>query len=191
MKYARIYKLKIALHNTHPPIWRRLLVPSDLTLADLHAVFQIAMGWTNSHLHEFIINGNRYGEPFEEDEFDMLDEKKVVLHRVVNQPKMSFKYEYDFGDSWDHRILLEEILPPNPEALFPICVAGRRACPPEDSGGIYGFYNYMEIIQDPEDEEYSEIKMWLGEEYDPAAFDIHAVNNELKRYKTYNLENDF
>jgi hypothetical protein len=135
-KNASIYQLKITLRESKPPIWRRIQVKSNTTLAKLHDIFQIVMGWTDSHLHQFIIRGAEYGVPHSDYDMEMEDEKHFKLGKLIFAEKERFVYQYDFGDSWEHEILVEKILPIEKDLHYPICLKGNRACPPEDCGGI-------------------------------------------------------
>jgi hypothetical protein len=182
-----VYQLKVTLDDSKPPIWRRLLVPENVTLYELHAILQIAMGWTNSHLHMFRIGGQIYGDP-EDDEFGDLgtqDENRYRLNKVVGRRGMTFHYEYDFGDSWEHSILVEEILPAGKGVTYPVCVKGKRACPPEDVGGVWGYEGFLEAIADPEHEEHDEYLEWVGGEFDPEEFDLEEINTVLPNYRRF------
>jgi hypothetical protein len=176
-----IYQIKVTLEESKPPIWRRLLVRSDITLAGLHRIIQAAFGWGDYHLHQFIVGEIYFGEPHPDydDYLEMHDERKITLHRIAQREGFKFRYEYDFGDSWLHQVLVEKILPQEPGRDYPVCVKGRRACPPEDVGGIWGYYHFLEAIQDPEHEEHSEYLEWIGGEFDPEAFDLDEVNQAL------------
>ena len=180
-----IYQIKVTLENIKPPIWRRLLVRSDITLADLHRIIQAAMGWWNYHLHQFIVDGTYFGEPHPDyDDFlDMRDERDVTLRQIVSGEGFKFRYEYDFGDSWLHQVLVEKVLAPEAGLDYPICIKGRRACPPEDVGGVWGYYGFLEAIQDPKHPEHEEYVEWIGEEFDPAAFDLDEVNRALRAWQ--------
>ena len=178
-----IYQIKVTLRGSKPPIWRRIQVAGDTNLGKLHRIIQEVMGWYNSHLHEFIIDGEHYGEPSPDDFFDVEDENKFKLSRVVFGEKSRLVYEYDFGDSWEHVLLVEKILPPEPGVRYPICLKGKRACPPEDCGGIWGYESLLEIIRDPEDSEHEEMLEWLGGEFDPEEFDLDGVNKGLERLR--------
>ncbi len=187
VKNIKWYQLKITLMGV--PIWRRLLVREDVNLGLLHAVIQVAMGWTNSHLHHFIIGQKRYSDPQFDDGFDFgeppaLDEEKATLAEVVPRAKVKFIYEYDFGDSWVHSITVEKILEPDavPKG-FAECTGGERACPPEDCGGIGGYADLLEIIKNPKHEEHESMMEWLGGRFDPDAFDIEKTNKYLKKLK--------
>ena len=179
---AKIYRMKVTLEDSKPPIWRRLLVRSDITLADLHRIIQVAMGWSDYHLHQFIVQGTYFGEPHPAyaDDLDMHDEQEVTLRQIVAGEGFKFCYEYDFGDGWEHQVLVEKILPPEPDQRYPLCIKGRRACPPEDVGGVWGYLGFLEAIQDPDHPEHEEYLEWIGGEFDPEAFDLDAVNGKLR-----------
>jgi hypothetical protein len=181
-----IYQLKITLKGFRPPIWRRVLVPSDFTLARLHWVMQAAMGWTNSHLHHFRVGETYYSLPFPGTDWEDADEedaRRVKLAQVAPRAKAKFEYEYDFGDSWDHEILVEKILPPEPGAKYPLCIVGKGACPPEDVGGVWGYAEFLKAIADPEHKEHEMYLEWIGGGFDPDAFDLDEVNRALRRVK--------
>ncbi len=182
---APIYQLKITLRYIRPPIWRRVQVPSDITLAKLHRLIQVVMGWTDSHLHYFEAGGVTYGLPDPDVDYDLdvKDSRRVRLAKVAPEEKAKMVYEYDFGDSWMHDILVEKILPPDPDVRLPICLKGRRACPPEDCGGPWGYVRFLEIIHDPEDPEYEEMREWYGGDFDAEAFDAAEINRELQEVK--------
>jgi hypothetical protein len=179
-----IYQLKITLNDSKPPIWRRILVPDSISLHQLHTVLQIVMGWTNSHLHQFIIDGEYYGEPDEEDGYseDLKNEKRCRLNQFVGRKGFKFIYEYDFGDSWEHTILVEAILPIQKSAQYPICLDGKRACPPEDVGGVWGYDDIMKIYRNPKHPEHEDMLEWIGEDFDPEFFDMEDANLGLRQY---------
>lgn len=212
----QIYTLRITLRDTKPPIWRRVAVPSDITLGQLHEVIQIAMGWTDSHLHHFMLQDKslkrgpeviarlaeegRYDEIFTASrgirvfgprtdpfggELDMEgeDEDAVTLAEVCPEVKRKLTYEYDFGDGWEHVIEVQKILEPKPGEAYPICLAGRQACPPEDCGGVPGYYRLLDIIADPKHDEHEDMIEWLGEEFNPDAFDMDEVNEMLGEWR--------
>jgi Plasmid pRiA4b ORF-3-like protein len=174
-----IYQIKVTLEGSKPPIWRRLLVPANLNLGDLHQILQVAMGWTDSHLHQFQVGEKSYGVPDPNMDWT-LDEDRVKLAQIVKGEKSRFRYEYDFGDSWSHAILVEKILPAEPGKPYPICVKGKGCCPPEDCGGIWGFYEFVEAMANPKHAEHKNLKEWYGDDFDPEAFDIDDVNRILK-----------
>ncbi len=184
-----IYQLKITLRRSSPPIWRRIQVPADIRLDMLHTVIQGVMGWSDYHLHEFTDNvrdrrnSPRYGVPEPEALFglpEMQDERKFRLNQLLTAPKQKIVYEYDFGDSWEHDVLLEKILPPDPDARYPRCIKGARACPPEDVGGVWGYQGFLEAMADPQHEEHEQYVEWIGDTFDPEAFDVDAVNRRLQ-----------
>lgn len=178
-----VYQLKVTLDHVRPPIWRRVLVPSAITLAGLHDVLQIAMGWTDSHLHQFEFRGALYGKPVREYDFDVQDEARTRLDRLLVRAKDQMHYEYDFGDGWRHLITLEKVVTPESTVQLPTCIAGARACPPEDCGGAPGYAQLCEVLADPTHPEYEEMLEWVGEDYDPAFLDLDAVNRTLTRLK--------
>lgn len=175
-----IYQIKATLKGSRPPVWRRFQVPADITLRRLHLVLQTVMGWTGYHLHMFIIDGLEYGEPDEDDFAPLEDESRARLGRVVQCEKTRFAYTYDFGDGWDHSLLVEKIIPLQEGAIYPICLAGARACPPEDCGGIDGYAELLQALQNPNHERHSELRHWLGDSFDTGAFDLPEVNQALR-----------
>jgi hypothetical protein len=182
----QVYQLKITLLGSQPPIWRRFQVPSDMNLAKLHQVIQYVMGWEDSHMHQFKVGKTYYGTTYPDD-FDGMpetkDERKARLQELAPRPKAKFVYEYDFGDSWEHEVVLEKILPPEPGTKYPVCSEGKRACPPEDCGGVWGYADLLDTIKDPNHPEHEDMLEWLGGEFDPEAFDVEAVNKALKRIR--------
>jgi hypothetical protein len=177
LKTQVIYQLKVTLEGVRPRVWRRLLVPGVITLNELHDVLQVAMGWTHSHLHRFTIGDADYGAPDDEG-FGYHDERRHRLADVARE-KDRFIYEYDFGDSWSHEILVEKVFAPEPGARYPRCLAGARACPPEDCGGAWGYREFLAAIKDPAHEDHAEMVEWAGEGFDPEAFSAKAVDAAL------------
>ncbi len=175
---APILQMKVTLLNSKPPIWRRILVPSNFTFKKLHDILQVAMGWSNSHMHEFVVNGEHIGDS--DPEFgldDVRDESRIRLTTVISLKR--FRYQYDFGDSWEHDILIEKVLEPDPNQPYPHCVKGKRACPPEDIGGVWGYDSFLEVMKDPAHPEYETYVEWIGGEFDAEAFDEAEVNEIL------------
>jgi len=173
-----IYQLKVTLDDNKPPIWRRILVSENITLRDLHEIIQRVMGWRNYHLHLFRISGQIYGDP-EDDETGMLGTKNEARYRINQfwlREKSKFSYEYDFGDGWEHTILVEKITSTDPSAYYPVCIAGKRACPPDDVGGIWGYADFLEATADSAHGEHDEMLEWAGGEFDPEKFDLDQVN---------------
>lgn len=176
----QVYQLHISLNNIEPNIWRRILVPSEITLDILHITIQKVMGWEDEHLHLFIDGNKQYGthEPdWDELGADHGDESVVQLKQVLSAPDQTLLYEYDFGDSWLHTIKLEEIKSVEEVENSPFCLEGERTCPPENCGGIPGYYNLLEIMADPKHEEYEDTLLWLGSQFDPDAFDLNEINS--------------
>ncbi len=183
-----IYQLKITLQGSKPPIWRRVKVPSDISLHRLHKVIQTVMGWENCHLHQFIVGDSYYGEPDPYNdsgifESKMNDDKKVRLSELVLGEGHWFEYEYDFGDSWLHRVLVEKTLQPEPDVRYPRLIKGKRACPPEDVGGIWGYEEFLEAIRDPGHPEHREMLDWVGDKFDPEEFDMDEINQRLTKIR--------
>jgi hypothetical protein len=180
----RAYQLKVTLMETDPPVWRRLIVPGDTTLARLDRIIQAAMGWANSHLHTFTVGGVLYAEPSPEWEVDVRDERRVRLADIAREEGEAFVYEYDLGDSWRHQVLVEEVIVETGEAHGPRCLGGERACPPEDSGGVGGYYDMLATLRDPDDDEYEGTRTWVesmtGGPFDPEAFDRKAANRAIE-----------
>jgi len=174
-----VYQLKITLKGSKPPIWRRLQVRSNTTLAHMHLVFQIVMGWTDSHLHVFRVGDVEYGAPDAEWDMEVRDEGRVQLGQIVKASGERFAYAYDFGDDWDHVVLVEKVLPPEPDARYPVVLTGRRACPPEDVGGIWGYPDFLAALANPEDAEHERWREWIGGSFDPEAFAVDAINRTL------------
>jgi len=212
----QIHQLRIDLERAKPPIWRRVLVPSDLTLYGLHVAIQIVMDWDEDHLHCFAqpldrkqsageeierllargdwdaaeeaMRGERvYSPSFDPmgEPIDMVgqDESEVSLREVCPEVGGKLRYDYDFGDDWRHPIVVEKIeAVGSQEEAAPVCVTGRKASPPEDCGGIYGYYALLEAFADPAHPQHEDSIDWLGEDFDPDCFDIDAVNAELRRW---------
>jgi hypothetical protein len=177
---TKILEIEILLGDVQPAVSRRVQVPGEATLAELHEVVQAAMGWTNSHLHEFDVGGVRYGllDP-DWDAGQVGDEAKAKLFRLVGQGDR-LVYVYDFGDNWTHTLTVEKIVAPEPGVRYPRCVAGHRACPPEDVGGPWGYDGFLEVIADPGHPEHDERTEWAGGSFDPARFGLDEVNEALE-----------
>lgn len=181
-----VYQLKVELQGAKPPIWRRILVPGNITLERLHSIIQICMGWNDLHLHQFLIDRTCYCLPDEDDLWHTSrpkNEAKYTLQDLQKKIQPRFQYIYDFGDDWIHQITVEKVLSPEEGKFYPTLITGRRACPPEDIGGIHGYMHLLEVLSDPEDEEYEEMTDWLDMDFfDPAQFgkeDIAVINATL------------
>jgi len=186
-----IYQMKITLKDVDPSVWRRLQVNGQINLKKLHEVFQIAMGWTNTHLHQFLIGSFWYSVPDEEEDHESLDERKFKLDSLGLEVNQEFEYQYDFGDGWEHVILIEEIFGKDDlHSDVPVCLAGERACPPEDCGGPFGYEDFLKIIQDPVHSEHESMLEWAGGSFDPEAFSLEETNAALKKIRAGSSKKD-
>lgn len=176
-----VLQLEVTLLDTNPPIWRRVLVDGGSTLDRLHEVIQAAFGWWNYHLHEFEVGAKRYGVPDPEESWGepLQDEGRARLDAIAREHS-SFRYTYDFGDGWEHRVVVEKVLPQDTATTVPACIGGRRACPPEDCGGTWGYRELLEILADPTHPEHEERLEWLGRTLDPDAFDPSEFEDNLR-----------
>ncbi|MEE8428445.1 MAG: plasmid pRiA4b ORF-3 family protein [Gammaproteobacteria bacterium] len=175
-----VYQIRVTLQYIQPTVWRRFRVVSTVNLADFHIALQIVMGWSNSHLHQFLMNARCYGMPEEEFPDNTLDEKQFRLEQLLKAEKDYLNYSYDFGDGWEHHVMLEKILPFDQKTSSTHCLEGERACPPEDVGGPPGYEMFLEAIGDASQPEYHEMLEWAGGEFDAGFFDLEAVNKVLK-----------
>ncbi|MEJ3744033.1 plasmid pRiA4b ORF-3 family protein [Actinomycetes bacterium KLBMP 9797] len=178
---APIYQLKVSLRGAQPPIWRRLEVPADISLPRLHRVLQVAFDWEDYHLHAYETPFGRFGDP--DPDLDQRSERSVTLEQVAPSASDKIIYTYDFGDDWEHEIVVEKVLDRDPAAAYPRCTGGRRAAPPEDCGGVWGYANLIDTLANPDDPEHDDMVEWLGlddpADFDPAAFDPEAVTRAL------------
>ena len=174
----RFYLLKVQLLGMKPDIWRRFVVPADITLDHLHIVIRIVMGWNNSHLYEFIIEKKRYSENPESKKDGQIC-SRYRLGDLINQKGLTFRYIYDFGDGWEHTIRLEEIQPFDLDIIYPQCIGGKRACPPDDCGGPPGYATMLAALKDSNHPEHELYLDWVGEEFDPEWFDMDEANDAL------------
>ena len=172
-----VYQLKVTLIDSQPPIWRRVQVESGVTLDHLHHTLQVVMGWTNSHMHGFRVpqpvkrGARRRLLPVES-----ADEKVTRLYDLLRRPRDWCVYDYDFGDGWEHQLLLEIVVARLPSARYPMVLAGRGACPPEDVGGLPGYYHFLQVMSDPKHPEHEDMLEWASGNFDPTAFNLHEVN---------------
>ncbi len=182
---AALLQLRIDLESIRPPIWRRVVVPETITLAKLHRVIQIIMGWKDAHMHLFEVAGQRYGKPDPESAewgTPIHSERRATLAGSL-AGATSLIYIYDFGDYWRHRIKIEAIMPPDSELRHPICTAAHHACPPDDVGGPCGYMNFLDAMLDPNHPEHNSMLQWYGRAFDPEAVDLEAINAELEAIK--------
>ena len=192
---SSVFKFRIELEGSNPKIWREFLVPSDITFYRLHHIVQIIMGWENYHLYEFTIDSYRIGRQFEDDGFngphEVIDAQKIQIGDVLKSNGQKLHYLYDFGDFWEHSLTLEMIID-NLTIPFPVCCAGELSCPPEDVGGLIGFYDFLKIMGKPKHSEYKELKEWVKSKlvaidgkYDPEKFHFEKVNWVLFQLDVY------
>lgn len=180
---AEIYQIKLTLIGAHPPIWRRIQVEGSIPLATLHRVIQVVMGWSNFHLHRFRVKGTAYGrpEPGDVGPNKPEDERNFALCDLVSQEGSRLTYEYDFGDNWQHEILIEWIQPAEEGAHYPSCLEGAGACPPEDVGGVSGYDHFLEAMADPKHPEHQDYRAWIGGDFIPPKFDLARINRILAK----------
>jgi hypothetical protein len=175
----QVYVLRITLGEVAPPVWRQVIVPGAYTLDRLHRVVQLAMGWSDCHLHAFEVAGVQYGVP-DPDMLDVRDEMDARVDAIAGKDG-SFVYTYDFGDWWEHRIVVEDVLVAEPEERYPICVDGEEACPPEDCGGPYGYADLRRVLADPAHADHVATLAWFGAHTGDRAFDADRVTALLRR----------
>ncbi len=178
-----MYQLKITLNGITPPIWRRLLVSEHVSFYKFHHILQITMGWTNSHLYYFGENESKIGDIYLWEDDETQSDQLITINRVLNPDNPKLSYIYDIGDFWVHTIELEQVLPEMKTQRK--CIGGERGCPPEDCGGISGYYEILETLKHPRTMEYKELIMWLDRKFDPESINIGIINTRLGLLKTY------
>jgi hypothetical protein len=157
-------------------------VPGNTRLDKLHLILQATMGWWDYHLHQFVVGGDTfYGKPHPDDWHEVHDEQETWLYQLASREKFKFVYEYDFGDNWEHVLLVEKIGPPEAGTHYPRCIKGKRACPPEDVGGVWSYGGFVDAIKDPNHPEHDDMLEWAGDDFDPEAFDVTEINEALRR----------
>ncbi len=176
-----VYQIRISIDNIQPPIWRRILVKDNITLDEFHEIIQITMGWEDYHLYNFRINNQHYSIPTD-NFFEISDynSEEILLRSVVKKEKQKFRYTYDFGDNWQHTILIEKILPIDKNQKYPVCIKGKRACPPEDCGGVWGYENFRDAIEDEKHPEHKDMLEWIDDDFDPEEFDLNEINSFMR-----------
>lgn len=182
----RVFRLRVQLLDVYPPIWRQITIRCEATFWALHVALQNAMGWTDSHLHDFELPNADGEEPVwigmpdleDEDEREILAELDARLDAWIHCEGEVLFYNYDYGDGWRHRVVVEAIEPATAHARYPRCLAGERACPPEDVGGAQGYETFLRALADPEHEEHDSYREWAGEDFDPERFDPAKVRFE-------------
>jgi hypothetical protein len=182
-----MHQLRVTLSESEPAIWRTFVVPSNIDMGLLHMVLQTVVGWTNSHLHQFVVDGRRISDPrFELDDVQgeepTVDEQDVLLREVAPKVGNRMVYEYDFGDGWEHDIVVEQVMPFDESAAPICCLDGARSCPPDDCGGVHGYQELLEAMADKSHPEHENLMAWAGGPIDPEAFDARAVNREIARW---------
>ena len=175
-----VFQLRITLQNIHPPIWRRLLVPGSVRLDRLHRMIQAAFGWEDYHLHAFRIGAASFGMQLDDYPEEELDETTVTVAAAL-EGVGRFDYEYDFGDSWEHEVVVEDFWRAPLGLKFGVCIDGQKACPPEDVGGYPGYEEFLEAVTDPDHEDHERLLTWAGGSFDPAAFDLALANARLQK----------
>jgi hypothetical protein len=180
-----VFCLKVTLREVEPAVWRRARMPGDLKLHEVHELLQKLMGWQNAHLHRFVIAGQEYGPKWSEYGMAKIrDERRTTLERAVKLAGKSFQYDYDFGDGWDHDVIVEETLPWGKGSWIPTCLEGAAACPPEDCGGPIGYAQLLEAVADPTHESYEELNDWLNGgrdiKFEPSHFNLESTNRFLR-----------
>ena len=177
-----VHQLKVTLKGVKPPVWRRVLVPSSWTLAELSPALESVMGWHGGHLHAFDTGDSVYGQPDPDWGGGLEDERKARLDDVLPQAGAKMRWDYDFGDGWEHEVVAEAIVEPDAGLRYPYCKTGRRACPPEDCGGPYGYQDLVDALTDPNHPRREELEEWVPPGFDPARFDLREINDALRRH---------
>ena len=180
-RIKQILQFRLTLMEVRPTAWRRIQVPADCSLARLHKVIQAVMGWQDYHLHEFTVAGRPYGDPKVNEDNRVLDDRMIRLQNLDLAIGDRIEYVYDFGDNWQHVLVLEDQMPPDAEAVYPMCVGGECSTPPEDVGGVSGYEEFLEALFDPDHEEHEHMKAWVGRPFDPRDFSVTQVNERLRR----------
>ena len=171
--------LRLSLRDVEPEVWRRIVVASDMPLPKLAMALEHAMGWEGHHLHIFDVGGVLFGVPDGDDDH-LINEKAARVSHVLPRVDSSLRWDYDFGDGWEHDVVVEAIEPLNPKTKYPVVLDGARACPPEDVGGPGGYEELLRVLNDPTDEEHEHMREWAPEGFDPAVFDLVAANCRLR-----------
>ncbi len=180
--FNEIATVRIELRHTDPLIWRQVEVPTSITLKVLHDIIQAVIGWFDCHLWEFAIGKQRYGLPIDDDwgAEPCIVAAKVRLRDVLKTRKTVIDYTYDFGDGWEHRLTVTDVRAGQPGISYPRYIGGERNGPPEDCGGIPGFYELLDAIADPAHPDHAFLKQWVGD-YDPDTFDALPIKYALGR----------
>ena len=175
-----VHQLKITLRGVKPPVWRRIVVGSDLSLGELAPILEAAMSWLGGHLHVFDVDGTWYGSPDPDWPSDDLDENQFRLSDVLPAVGDKMRWDYDFGDGWEHNVVVEKIVETEPSVEYPVCLIGRRACPPEDCGGPQGYDQLLAVLADPSRPEHEEWQGWVPAGFDPAYFNVEEASLAMR-----------
>ena len=179
-----IYQIKVTLKGVTPAIWRRVLLHCDIPLLKLHTILERTMGWAGGHLHQFRAGSVTFGTTSVESFGPpVVSERRASVAEALPGVGSRLTYDYDFGDGWEHTVVVEKVLDPAPGQKYPVCLAGQRRCPPEDCGGPGGYENLLAALAHPNDPEHADMEAWVGGSFDPGAFDIADVNRSLRRLK--------
>lgn len=175
-----VHQLKVTVRDVDPPVWRRIALRSDVSLGEMAAVLEGAMGWAGYHLHQLQVGDVRYGMRDPDSEAHELDENQFQIASVLSEIGMEMAWIYDFGDGWEHDVVVEAIGPPEPGVEYPVCLDGQRACPAEDCGGPGGYAYLLEVVENPQHPEYAELSDWLSPDFDPEHFDADAATDAMR-----------
>jgi hypothetical protein len=174
-----VHVLRVSLRDVEPEVWRRVVVRSETPLTMFARILEQAMGWQGHHLHLFDVGGVQFGEP-DEDFDEVINEKAATVKHVLPDVDTSLRWDYDFGDGWEHDVVVEAIEEPAEKKRYPLCLDGARACPPEDSGGVHGYERMLTALADPKDPEHELYVEWAPDGFDPEAFDVVAANRRMR-----------
>ncbi len=177
-----VHTLRIELLYVEPTVWRRFVVPSETKLPKFNRMLEAAMGWEGYHLHMFEIADLRFGV-LDEDDDDVIDERRITVKQLLPRVGSQVRWAYDFGDNWQHDVVVEAVEEPSPDARYPICTGGERACPPEDCGGVGGYEELREVLADPCHDEHEHLREWAGAGFDADAFDQMSVTKHLRQVR--------
>jgi hypothetical protein len=187
---SKIYQFKIELKGIEPKIWRSVQLNDNTQLLDLHYAIQIAMGWYDSHLYQFEKQGMIYGDPEALEDGNVQDDSIAEIVDMFKAEKDTINYAYDFSDNWEHVVTLEKIIDAKEPLEHMICVGGKRNCPPEDCGGVPGYLDMLEVLKNPESDEYKELIEWIGGAFDPEFFELSIINESFKEIEEQFLLDD-
>ncbi len=174
-----VHVLKVTLREVKPAVWRRVVVRSETPLSKFARILEAVMGWEGYHLHMFDVGGVLFGEPDEDSDY-VLDERHATVKHVLPRMKSKLRWDYDFGDGWEHDLIVETIESPQDRMRYPACLAGKRACPPEDCGGVPGYEELLVVLADPNHPEHEHMVSWVPAGFDPAVFDLLAANRRMR-----------